>query len=108
MTQFGLFSGNGNGTFRPKDTISYEEMTTVLACVAAWCNMTGYELSHTPLTMEQWLEYQDYSDWAQCAARDLNQLGVQLENAAPSDCVTREMAAGMLCRMMGAVGLIWD
>ena len=108
MTQFGFFSGNGNGTFRPEDTISYEEMTTVLACVAAWCNMTGYELSHTPLTMEQWLEYQDYSDWAQCAARDLNQLGVQLENAAPSDCVTREMAAGMLCRMMEAVGLIWD
>ena len=108
MTQFGFFSGNGNGTFRPEDTISYEEMTTVLACVAAWCNMTGYELSHTPLTMEQWLEYQDYSDWAQCAARDLDQLGVQLENAAPGDCVTREKAAGMLCRMMEAVGLIWD
>ena len=108
MAGMGFMSGNGDGTFSPEAPISYEQLLTVLDSAAAWCSMDGYELSQTPLTMEQWLEYRDYSDWAQCAARDMTQLELQLEGAAPGDTVTREMAAGLLCRMMERTGLIWD
>lgn len=108
MAGMGFMSGNGDGTFSPEAPISYEQLLTVLDSAAAWCGMDGYELSQTPLTMEQWLEYSDYSDWAQCAARDMTQLELQLEGAAPGDTVTREMAAGLLCRMMERTGLIWD
>ena len=108
MAGMGFMSGYGDGTFRPGDSITYEQLLTVLASAAAWCSMDGYDLSQTPLTMEEWLNYHDYSDWAQCAARNMTQLELQLEGAAPGDTVTREMAAGLLCRMMERTGLIWD
>ena len=108
MAGMGFMSGNGDGTFSPEDTITYEQLLTALSSAAAWCSMEGYDLSQTPLTMEDWLEYSDYSDYAQCAARNMAQLELQLDGAAPGDAVTREMAAGLLCRMMERTGLIWD
>ena len=37
MAAKGFFAGDGSA-FRPEDTITYEEMVTVLSSVAAWMN----------------------------------------------------------------------
>lgn len=108
MASLGFLAGYGDGTFRPEEPITYEQMITSLSAVAVWSDMDSYNLSEEELTMEQWLEYHDYSDWARSAARDLNLLGAFSKDIAPGDTVTRELAAGTLCRLMENIGLIWD
>ena len=108
MVSLGLLAGYGDGTFRPDEPITYEQMITSLSAIAAWSYMDSYNLSQEELTMDQWLEYHNYSDWAQNAARDLDLLGTFSKDVAPGDTVTREMAAGTLCRLMERIGLIWD
>ena len=44
MAAKGFFAGDGSA-FRQDDTITYEEMVTVLSSVAAWASLDGYELS---------------------------------------------------------------
>ncbi len=108
MVSLGFLAGYGDGTFRPEEPITYEQMVTALAAVAVWSDMDSFNLSKEELTMDQWLEYHEYSDWAQSAARDLSLLGVLIKDVAPGDTVTRELAAGTLCRLMENIGLIWD
>ena len=108
MVSLGFLAGYGDGTFRPEEPITYEQMITSLSAIAVWSYMDSYNLSKEELTMDQWLEYHNYSDWAQSAARDLGLLGTLSKDVDPGDTVTREMAAGTLCRLMERIGLIWD
>ena len=45
MAARGFVSGMGDGTFRPDDTITYEQMTTILSSVAVWASMSAEELN---------------------------------------------------------------
>ena len=49
MAAKGFFAGDGS-TFRPEDTITYEEMVTVLSSAAAWASLDGYELAQKNLS----------------------------------------------------------
>lgn len=108
MASLGFLAGYEDGTFRPEEPITYEQMITSLAAIAVWSDMDSYNLSETELTTDQRTEYHNYADWAQSAARDLDLLGTLSKDIAPGDTVTREMAAGILCRLMENIGLIWN
>ena len=108
MTDMGFLSGRGDGTFAPNDLITYQEMVTVLSQVAAWTSMDGYDLEREPLLLEEAIAYRDFAKWAQIPARNLDVLEALTGDLSPSDPGTREVAAGMLCRLMESLHLIWD
>ena len=102
----GIIEGSG-GSFRPNDTITYEQMVTCLSSVAAWASMDGYELAQKNLSIGEWENYYMYSEWAQTSARNLDALGALVGDQQPQDPGTRETAAALLCALMEATHLIW-
>ena len=108
MTDMGFISGYGDGHFGPNDTITYQEMITVLSNVAAWTSMDGYDLNNSDLLPEELVEYYDYAEWARVPARNLDALEALTGELAPTDLVTRERAAATLCRLMESTHLIWN
>ena len=103
----GFLTGYGDGTFGPEDPLTYEQLTTALSSVAAWASMEGYALDQEILNIDQQLAYLDWADWAQVAARNLDELGALPEGLEPAALADRGTAAGMLCRLMEQIGLIW-
>ena len=108
MAAKGFLSGDGDGRFRPEDTISYEEMVTVLSSVAAWATMEGRELAEESLSAGDWGVYHAFSDWAQIPARNLDRMGALAGSQQPQEPGTRETAAGLLHALLEAAGLLWD
>ncbi len=107
MVARGFLSGDA-ASFRPDSAITYEEMVTILASVAAWAHIDSYENAKEPYTVGQWGTYQDYSVWAQIPARTLDQVGALVGDLAPRDTGTREVAAGMLCTLMKNIHMLWN
>ena len=107
VVELGFLSGYGDGTFRPDAPMSVQELVTALSAVAAWASLDGYDLSQTGLPAAQWPDYYEYAEWAQIPARNLNELGVLPEGLTPAASASRELAAGMLCRLMERISLIW-
>ena len=60
------------------------------------------------LLPEELLEYYSYADWARVPARNLDALEALTGELAPTDLVTREIAAATLCRLMESTHLIWN
>lgn len=108
MAGRGFLSGYEDGTFRPNDTITYQEMVTILSAVACWANMNVSDLNKTEIAMKDWLDYDEYDEWAQIPARNLDSLGALVGDLAPTDNGTRQVAAGMLCTLMESLNLLWD
>ena len=108
MPDMGFLSGRGDGTFGPNDTITYQEMVTVLSNVAAWTSMDGYDLNKSDLLPEELVEYYDWAEWARVPARNLDALEALTGELTPTDLVTRELAAATLCRLMESTHLIWN
>ena len=106
MAARGFVSGMGDGTFRPDDTITYEQMTTILSSVAVWASMSAEELNgKTNISLA---DYQDFSPWAQRPAWIMDQLGALVGDLQPQDLATRETAAGMLYAMMDSLHMLWQ
>lgn len=103
----GFISGYEDGTFRPDNTITYEEMVCVLNQVSEWASMNGYAYNRIALEQEDAAFYGSFSPWAQLPARNLDLLGALLPDTAPSAPGTREQAAAALCRMMDGCHLLW-
>lgn len=107
----GFISGYEDGTFRPEDTITLEEMISVLASAASWLTMDGYELIGEELDMDVWLAYYYFSEWAQKPANTLSELGVDLaacmDLEQPAVPATRLQAAQLLYQTLSACGLFW-
>lgn len=108
LADMGFLAGRSDGTFGPNDTISYQEVVAVLSRVAAWASIDGYSLDQEPLLLEEFTLYRDFAKWAQIPARNLDALEALVGGLAPTDPATREVAAGMLCRLMENICLIWD
>jgi hypothetical protein len=108
MASRGLIAGYEDGSFRPDSTITYQEMVTVLASVAAWASIDGYELSKEEIPLNIWGNYADYAVWAMVPARVLDELDALVGDQAPTDNGTRETAAALLCTLMENLHLIWD
>lgn len=107
MAARGFLSGRGDGTFAPDDTITCQEAATVLHSVASWCSILiqGRELE--PLSEEESVQYHEFADWARIPARGIDDLGGLIDGAAPTDVMTREMTAYMLCRTLEGIDLLW-
>ena len=106
MAARGFVSGMGDGTFRPDDTITYEQMTTILSSVAVWASMSAEELiGKKEISMA---DNQDYSPWDQRPAWIMDQLGALVGDLQPQDLATRETAAGMLYAMMDSLHMLWQ
>jgi len=108
MAELGFLSGYQDGSFRPGRVMSCQELVTALSAIAAWTNLSGYDLSQTNLPAGQWLDYYEYAEWAQIPARNLDALGVLPEDLTPSAPAQRDLAAGLLCRLLENISLIWD
>jgi len=108
MADMGFAAGYGDGAFGPNDVVSFQEMTAILARAAVWASMDGFELDGKPMTDQDRETYKDFARWARSSARTLDQLGALPEDVAPGTPGTRELAAGMLCRMMENIHLIWN
>ena len=108
MADMGFLSGYGDGTFRPNDTISCEQMAVILSAVAQWASMEGHDLAQAGLSADEFLAYYDYPVWAQTAVRNLATMEALVDGMAPGESVTREVAAASLCRLMEHIGLLWD
>jgi C-terminal peptidase prc len=108
MASRGLIAGYDDGTFRPDGTITYQEMVTILAAVAAWANIDGYALSKEEIPLNIWGKYSDFDVWAMVPARCLDELDALVGDQAPTDSGTREVAAALLCTLMENIHLIWD
>lgn len=106
MAARGFVSGMGDGTFRPDDTITYEQMVTILSSVAVWASMSAEELNgQTDISLA---DYQDFSSWAQKPAWIMDQLDALVGDLQPQDLATRETAAGMLYAMMDSLHMLWQ
>lgn len=106
MAARGFVSGMGDGTFRPDDTITYEQMTTILSSVAVWASMSAEELNgQTDISLS---DYQGFSSWAQKPAWIMDQLDALVGDLQPQDLATRETAAGMLYAMMDSLHMLWQ
>ena len=108
VDQMGFLTGYGDGTFGPEDPLTYEQLAAALSAVAAWASMDGYALAQDHLNIDEELAYLEWADWAQVPARNLAELGALPEGLPPSALADRGTAAGMLCRLMENIGLIWD
>lgn len=108
MAARGFVAGCGDGTFRPDAAISYQEAVTILSTAAAWLSMDGYALSQEDLSIQDWLEYYGLPEWAQISARNLRELGVDLDLSQPTAPATRAQAAGLLYQLMDVIHLFWD
>ena len=107
MAAKGFVAGDGSA-FHPDDTITYEEMVTILSSVAAWASLDGDTLAQETLSAEDWGNYYYFSDWAQTSARNLDQLGALVGDQQPGDAGTRETAAGLLCALLESTHLLWN
>ena len=106
MAARGFVSGMGDGTFRPDDTITYEQMTAILSSVAVWASMKAEELnSQTDISLA---DVQEFSPWAQKPAWIMDQLGAFVGDLRPQDLATRETAAGMLYAVMNSLHMLWQ
>ena len=83
----GYLPGEHDGHFGPNDTITYQEMITVLSNVAAWTSMDGYDLNNSDLLPEELVEYYDWAEWARVPARNLDALEALTGELAPTDLV---------------------
>lgn len=103
----GLMAGCGDGTFRPNDTITYEELVTMVSGAAVYGNLFISRLNERDPYIDELGDCLDYPKWAQRSARNLNLMHVMLEGAEPTQQVTREMAAALMCRTLERIKLIW-
>ncbi len=108
MAARGFISGYEDGSFRPENTVTYEEMVTILSGVAAWANLEAGEVAGKEVPAAEQILFEQYSPWAQVPARVLLRLDALVGSQAPGDAGTRETAAGLLCSLMESIGLIWD
>lgn len=108
VADLGFLSGYGDGAFRPDAPMNVQELVTALSAIAAWASLDGYDLSQESLPAAQWPDYYEYAQWAQIPARNLKELGVLPEGLTPAASASRELAAGMLCRLMENINLIWS
>lgn len=108
MADMRFAAGRGGDIFDPSGTITCQEMAVILNKAASWASMDGYELDGQSLTEQEREEYAAFSVWAQASARNLDKLGVLLEEIDPAAPGNRETAAAMLCRLMERIHLIWN
>ena len=107
MTGKGFIAGYEDDTFHPNETITYQEMVTILSSVAAWMTMDGYALSQKDLSIHEFAALLDLPDWVQIPVRNLTELGFALDLTQPGAPADRAQAADLLYQLMDVTNLFW-
>jgi len=109
MRADGLLSGYEDGTFRPNDAISQQEVVSILAKLSARLNMYAYNRRNLSPEAEVLAEFAHFSDWAQQSAWLLDSCEVDLSAlTTPQDSVTRGQAADLLCQLLTRTKVLWS
>ena len=116
MYRMGLVRGDGDGNFRPKDTVTNEEFLVLLGRIARWLDMDYYELMRhdglygdlLPTEEELEQQYGAFHDWARkeiwlCEGE---YAWTQISEIAPDAAITREQAVASMYRLFCRSGLL--
>lgn len=103
-----LISGDGNGAFRPDDTMTGEELVAILANVADLLTVRGHQLVTGHWSESALNTYDEYSDWARSSAATLNALGALDLQQPPHQQATRATTVQLLHSFMHSTGLLWE
>ena len=108
--RFGLMGGYGDGTFRPEETITQEEIVATLSNLGQWLNMSLYEEAKLQWSQEDLASYSQYSDWAQQAALLLDRAGALIPDLEPQSPAVRGVAAQCLYALLAGTGthVLWE
>lgn len=108
MYEKGLLSGYGDGSFQPNNTISQQEVVSILAQLSTQLNMYAYNRRNISPTQEVMAQFAHFSDWAQQSAWLLDSCGVDLSTLTnPQDNTTRAQAAELMCQLLTGTGVLW-
>lgn len=108
MRADGLLAGYEDGTFRPNDTISQQEVVSILAKLSTRLNMYAYNRRNVSPTDEVMAEFAHFSDWAQQSAWLLDSCEVDLSGlTTPQSPTTRGQAADLLCQLLTRTKVLW-
>ena len=121
MAELGFVEGNEDGTFRPDDSLTYEQFITFMSRLAAYLNLDVYEYikdqDAQALAEDEVLS--GFAEWARSGADVLGRmmrrsaddsvasmLPADLEDIDPTATVLREDAAVTLCNMLQMLGIL--
>ena len=108
MAAKGFLAGYEDGTFRPGNSITHQEVLTVLNRAAVWLSMEGYAVDQEVFDLNDWAHYYEFAEWAQKPVRNLVDLGFSLDLTKREEAVTRLEAAQLLYQLMTVSGLFWE
>ena len=118
VSRLGLVEGDGDGNFRPEDTVTHEEFLVLLGRVAQWLDMDYYELmkrdgiygAKLPETDGLEQSYGNFHDWAREAIWlcDGTYAWADVEQIDPEAPTTREEAVESVYRLFCSSGLLAD
>ena len=108
MQADGLLSGYEDGSFRPNDTISQQEVVSILAKLSTRLNMYAYNRRNLSPEENVMAEFAHFSDWAQQPAWLLDSCKVDISSlTTPQDPATRGQAADLLCQLLVQTKVLW-
>jgi len=108
MQADGLLSGYEDGSFRPNDTISQQEVVSILAKLSTRLNMYAYNRRNLSPEENVMAEFAHFSDWAQQPAWLLDSCKVDISSlTTPQDPTTRGQAADLLCQLLVQTKVLW-
>ena len=108
MAAKGFLAGYEDGTFRPGNPISHQEMLTVLNRAAVWLSMEGYAADEKTFDLDDWADYYNFAEWARRPVRNLVDLGFSLDLNKREEAVTRLESAQLLYQLMTVSRLFWE
>jgi len=108
LTAERFISGYEDGTFRPNEPITYQEVLTILSSTNAWLTLDGYAMSQQPLTDKEDSTFQTVPEWARAATRDLVYSGFDLDLSRAADPATRAQAANLLYQLLDRSHILWS
>ena len=104
----GLLAGYEDGFFRPNDTVSQQEVVSILAKLSTRLNMYAYNRRNISPTEEVMAEFAHFSDWARQPAWLLDSCEVDLSAlTTPQDPITRGQAVDLLCQLLTRTKILW-
>lgn len=109
VAHLGLLSGYEDGSFRPDEPLTCQQLVCALAAMAAWVSMDCQLMTRAGLDATGLWDagLAPFAPWARPSAWLLDWLEVGLPGLDPGQPVTREQAAALVCRLLERTGLIW-
>lgn len=118
LSNLGLVTGTGDGTFRPEDPIDHQQLITIMGRLAQRLNMYLYNTAREAPETANIIGLMDYAGWARDSAwlmsysqkgylgNTITLLWDDAGNIAPTAAATRDEAAYTLYRLLSYVDIL--